>query len=242
MKRNRVLLIALFLCAFLIVSQASHALLYVDIMSLDVGTAVYYHADTTPYFGLANSSGGPDVTVDIGNLHVFGGGYDYDFINGSITVGPSNQTASGVNGTLPYAIFETGATLTVTANAIKEKSSGTIVLGDGVNDFVLLEAQIVAVPGSPVGDAWYLMEAADDPGKYVSFDLAYQITGGELFDGDEFRMFDFDADWSFVQTGGNPFTEDLTCDTPRLYVSSEVPEPATLMLLLAGGFMIRKKK
>ena len=100
------------------------------------------------------------------------------------------------------------------------------------------------MPGAAVPNNWYLIEASNDPDKFVSFDLAYRVTGGELMDGDVLKMLDFEATWSFPLTTpeNSEFAGDMRSENPSMLISAVVPEPATLMLMLAGGFLIRKKK
>lgn len=226
------------LCMSVLVSPSFSAL-YVDAISLDVGDCFYYD-NANSRFVLKTPTGGSEIAVELGDIHVFGGGYDYDF-TGTISVTPSNETGSGDLGGRPYATFGTGATMTITLDQIREKATDTLLDFDAGD--ILLVAEIVALPGADVADNWYLIEAANDPDKFVSVDLAYRMTGGELVDGDVLKMLDFEATWSFPLTipENSAFDADMRSKDPSLLISAVVPEPATLILLLAGGWFIRKK-
>ena len=218
------------LCSFLAISQYSFPLLYIDAMSLDVSDCFYYDNDTSS-FVLSTPIGGSEITIDKGDIHIYGGGYDYDFV-GTISVTPSATTGTGVYLGDPYADFTTGATMTVTATELKVKSTGVVVL----EDVVLWEAAISS-------DWWYLT-GTSTPNKNISVLLTYDVTGGAFFNGPDFRLPDFSGVWSFPDTTptGSAFDSDLRCSNPSLLINAAVPEPATLMLLLAGGCMMAGKK
>ena len=230
------------LCVSAFVSP-SLAALYIDHMSLDVGESYFYdYIDGgTSQFVLSTTIGGSAVTLDQGDINIFGSALDHEYgFTGTITVTASDQVTSGVQGTQPYAIFSSVGTLTLYATELWEKSSGDTIFADTV----LLEAQIVALPTAAVPNSWYLMEVANDPDKYNSFDLAYQVTGGAVYDGDIFKLLDFGAAWTLPSTKpeNSSFDADLHLENPKMDIFAEVPEPATLMLLGLGGLLLRRKK
>jgi hypothetical protein len=223
------------------------ALLYVDSVDLDLGECYFFDNDTTPkQFVLSTIMGESEVPVDVGSLHIYGGGWDYTF-EGKIVVTPSDLFYDASSGGKADGWFTNGSTagtamMSIVATTLTEKSTSTEIINpttdpDGV---VLLTALMNDDDGY-----WNLWETGTYEDSFIG-DTQYAIQTGELVDGSLLRMLDFRARWDLGECSPEnitAFNKDLYSGVPSLQlIPHDVPEPATMLLLGLGGLILRRKK
>lgn len=236
----------LFISTCLIVCMSSVSLAslkYVDSLKLDIAESKFFD-HTSNQFVLETPIGDTVVAVEIGDIHVFGGGWDYTF-EGTITISSNSMAYTNPSGLRAQAAFwDDSATVTVTATSMTDKTTGTEIVNETTNPGGLV--LLTAVMDNP-DTYWWLLETSDHSNDYNG-NTHYQITGGDLHNGSLLRMFDSAASWAFPGCSPDPINnfninQDVYCSTPVLeFIPDSVPEPATLLLLAAGGLLARKRK
>lgn len=239
MELRKVSLKGLFISLLCISSIATAGLKYVDSVDLDVGEC-YFFDNAAQQFELSTITGGSEVTVDIGSLHIDGGGWDYSFV-GKIIVTASDLYWKNSSGQVADAWFtNSSATMTVIATTLTDNLTSTEIFNPTTNPegVVLLTALMNDADGY-----WEVKETGDYTNHFYG-DTHYAITGGELTTGSLLRMSDFRAVWDFESCSPaniSRFNQDIYSGTPSLELMPDVPEPATFLLLAAGGLLCRKR-
>jgi len=225
---------------FCITPIAFASLKYVDSVDLDLGEC-YFFDNAAQQFVLTTPTGSSEVPVDIGSLHIAGGGWDYSFV-GKIMITPSNLFWKNSSGNVAEAWFtNSSATMTIIASTLVDNLTSEELFNPTTNPggVVLLTALMNDSDGY-----WQVKES----GSYTDHlfgDTHYAITGGELYNGSLLRMLDFRAIWdldSCSPANISRFNQNLYSGTPSLELLPDaIPEPATLLLFAAGGLLFRKK-
>lgn len=236
--------LATFFVFILLGSVALGGLKYVEAIDLDI-SEFYFYNNTTKQFVLSNSSGGSEVPIDVGNIAILGGGWDYTFV-GKIVVTASDLTLDMSSNGTAMGIFSNGssagtATMTIIATTLTDKTSGIDIISPTTHPggVVLLTASM-----NSEDDEWYVWETGKYTDAFVG-DTHYEITGGELKDGSWLRMSDFRAVWALGACGPaniTAFNKNLYSSLPSLEIIPDVPEPATVLLLAAGGLAVLRRK
>jgi len=223
--------------AVLIISSITSAgLKYVDAVDLDLGEC-YFFDNAAQQFRLFTAAGGSEVTIDIGSLHVSGGGWDYSFTV-KIIITPSDLYIENSSGQKASAYFtNSGATLTVVASTLTNKQTAEQIVNPTTNPegVVLLTAVMNDEDGF-----WLVSETGDYDNHFYGY-THYAITGGELKDGSLLRMLDFRAVWDFDACSPaniSRFDRDLYSGMPSLEMIAEIPEPATMLMLGLGSMLV----
>ena len=227
--------------AVLIISSITSAgLKYVDAVDLDLGEC-YFFDNAAQQFQLFTTAGSSEVTIDIGSLHIAGGGWDYSFA-GKIIITPSDLYYKNSSGQRASAYFtNSDATLTIVASTLTDKQTAEEIVNPTTNpEGVVL---LTAVMNDEEG-VWLVSETGDYDNHFYGY-THYAITGGELKDGSLLRMLDFRAVWDFdacLPANISRFDRDLYSGMPSLEMIAEIPEPATILLLAVGGLLYRRGK
>ena len=221
---------------FILSSAAFAGLKYVDVVDLDLG-GCYFFDNAAQQFRLFTAAGGSEVTIDIGNLHIAGGGWDYSF-TGKIIVTPSDLYAKNSSGQKAHAFFtNSDATLTIVASTLTDKQTAEEIVNPTTNpEGVVL---LTAVMNDEEG-VWLVSETGDYDNHFYG-STHYAITGGELKDGSLLRMLDFRAVWDFdacLPASISRFDQDLYSGMPSLELIAEIPEPATMLMLGLGSMLV----
>ncbi|MEJ5259610.1 MAG: hypothetical protein WHS88_05410 [Anaerohalosphaeraceae bacterium] len=227
------------------VAAASGGLKYVDAIDLDLGE-FYFYNHSTQQFVLFTSLGGSEVPIDVGNIHIAGGGWDYSFV-GKIIVTASDLFWKNTSGAKAQAIFTNGsslgpATMTIIATELTDMTSGTVLFNSSSHPggVVLLTAQM-----NDSDNMWLVSETGNYTDAFVG-DTQYAITGGELKNGSLLRMLDFRAVWALGQCGPaniSVFNQNLYSLLPSLeLIPFGIPEPMSLGLLAVGALLTLKRK
>jgi len=225
---------------FILSSAASAGLKYVDTVDLDLGEC-YFFDNAAQQFRLFTAAGSSEVTVDVGSLHVAGGGWDYSF-TGKIIITPSDLYYKNSSGQRASAFFtNSDATMTIVASTLTDKQTAEQIVNPTTNPegVVLLTAVMNDEDGF-----WLVSETGDYDNHFYGY-THYAITGGELKDGSLLRMLDFRAVWDFDACSPaniSRFDRDLYSGMPSLEMIAEIPEPATVLLLAVGGLLYRRGK
>lgn len=228
----------------LISSGAMGGLKFVDAIDLDIGEFSFFN-NTTKQFVLSTALGGSEVPIDVGNISILGGGWDYTFV-GKIVVTASDLVMDLSSSGTAMAIFSNGsgsgtATMTIIATTLTDKTTGIDVFNPTTHPggVVLLTATM-----DPEDDEWYVWETGRYTDAFIG-DTHYAITGGELKNGSLLRMSDFRAVWALGDCGPTnitAFNKDLYSSLPSLEMIPDVPEPMTLLLLASGGLLAVRRK
>ena len=243
MKMKRIYTILL-MVSFLVCSQAS-AVVHVKDIQLGLNMATWYNGYVPgPAFQLVDSGTSSSVVGILPNMGVVNTWeetlYSYSIVDATFTMSASTLIsdnnpggAGGADGT-----FTGGTVLSVVGSIIEVDGSG-IPVGPTLFTGILLSAQM-----DP--DTWNLEEDALLINS-VRGDQGFTVTGGELATGaiSGLKMLDFNG----------VFTMDLNLTTisdfgPQMYISAlpqiqfvaPIPEPATMLLLLTGGMLLRRKR
>ena len=246
MEMRKVVPKGLFISLFFISSIVSAGLKYVDSVDLDVGEC-YFFDNETQTFALSNITGGSEVTIDIGSLHIAGGGWDYSFV-GKIIVTASDLYWKNSSGQIADAWFtDSSATMTVIATTLTDNLTSTEIFNPTTNPggVVLLTALMNDADGY-----WEVKETAVENPTYGDDHFIgnthYAMTGGELQTGSLLRMLDFRAIWDFDSCSPSNisrFNQDIYSGTPSLeMIPDGIPEPATLLLVALGSLLCGRKK
>mgnify|MGYP001382784607 CR=1 FL=1 len=225
---------------FIISSVASAGLKYVDAVDLDLGEC-YFFDNAAQQFRLYTAAGSSEVAVDIGSLHIAGGGWDYSF-TGRMIITPSDLYYKNSSGQMAHAYFtNSAATMTIVASTLTDKQTAEQIVNPTTNPegVVLLTAVMDDEDGF-----WLVSETGDYDNHFYGY-THYAITGGELKDGSLLRMLDFRAVWDFddcLPTNISRFDQNLYSGMPSLELIPEIPEPATVLLLALGGLLYRRGK
>ncbi len=227
--------------AVLIISSITSAgLKYVDAVDLDLGEC-YFFDNSAQQFRLYTAAGSSEVAVDIGSLHIAGGGWDYSF-TGRMIITPSDLYYKNSSGQMAYAYFtNSAATMTIVASTLTDKQTAEQIVNPTTNPegVVLLTAVMDDEDGF-----WLVSETGDYDNHFYGY-THYAITGGELKDGSLLRMLDFRAVWDFddcLPTNISRFDQNLYSGMPSSELIAEIPEPATVLLLALGGLLYRRGK
>ncbi|HQG06721.1 MAG TPA: PEP-CTERM sorting domain-containing protein [Anaerohalosphaeraceae bacterium] len=221
---------------FIFSSAAFAGLKYVDVVDLDLG-GCYFFDNAAQQFRLFTAAGGSEVTIDIGSLHIAGGGWDYSFA-GKIIITPSDLYYKNSSGQRASAYFtNSDATLTIVASTLTDKQTAEEIVNPTTNpEGVVL---LTAVMNDEEG-VWLVSETGDYDNHFYGY-THYAITGGELKDGSLLRMLDFRAVWDFdacLPTNISRFDQDLYSGMPSLELIAEIPEPATMLMLGLSSMLV----
>lgn len=245
MERRKDVLNGLIISLFILSSVACAGLKYVDSIDLDVGEC-YFFDNAAQQFELSTITGGSEVAIDVGNIHIAGGGWDYSF-EGSIVVTASDLFYKNSTGQTAEAWFTNGssmgtATVTIVATTLTDKLTNTQIFNPTTNPggVVLLTALMNDADGY-----WQVKEYGDYEDWFYG-NTHYAIDSGELVNGSLLRMLDFRAVWDLGSCSPyniSRFNQDIYSGTPSLeLIPDGIPEPATLLLLALGGALCRRKK
>jgi hypothetical protein len=245
MEMREVYLKGFFISLLCISSIASAGLKYVDSVDLDIGEC-YFFNNAAQQFALSTPTGGSVVAVDAGSLHISGGGWDYSF-SGSIVVTPSSLFFKNSSGQKAQAIFTNTspagtATMSIVATTLIDLTTSTVIFDPTTNPggVVMLTATM-----NDSDSRWLVSESGDYTDHFFG-DTHYAITGGDLMTGSLLRMLDFRAVWDFDACSPyniSRFNQDIYSGTPSVeLIPDAVPEPATLLLIAAGGLLCGRKK
>ncbi|HQJ68674.1 MAG TPA: PEP-CTERM sorting domain-containing protein [Anaerohalosphaeraceae bacterium] len=221
---------------FIFSSAAFAGLKYVDVVDLDLG-GCYFFDNAAQQFRLFTAAGGSEVTIDIGSLHIAGGGWDYSF-TGKIIVTPSDLYYKNSSGQRAHAFFtNSDATLTIVASTLTDKQTAEEIVNPTTNPegVVLLTAVMNDEDGF-----WMVSETGNYDNHFYGY-THYAITGGELKEGSLLRMLDFRAVWDFdacLPTNISRFDQDLYSGMPSLELIAEIPEPATMLMLGLSSMLV----
>ncbi|HOQ05964.1 MAG TPA: PEP-CTERM sorting domain-containing protein [Anaerohalosphaeraceae bacterium] len=243
MGRGYSKIVASFLAFLLLAGVSSGGFKYVDAIDLDISEFSFYN-NTAKQFVLSTLLGGSEVPIDVGNISVFGGGWDYTFV-GRMVVTASDLAADLSSGGRAMAVFSNGssagpATMTIIATTLTDKISGIDIISPTTHPggVVLLTARM-----NSEDDEWYVWETGKYTDAFIG-DTHYEITGGELKDGSLLRLSDFRATWALGQCGPaniTGFNQNLNSYLPSLEIMPDVPEPATILLFGAGVFAFKRR-
>ncbi|HOT73725.1 MAG TPA: PEP-CTERM sorting domain-containing protein [Anaerohalosphaeraceae bacterium] len=221
---------------FIFSSAAFAGLKYVDVVDLDLG-GCYFFDNAAQQFRLFTAAGGSEVTIDIGSLHIAGGGWDYSFA-GKIIITPSDLYYKNSSGQRASAYFtNSDATLTIVASTLTDKQTAEEIVNPTTNPegVVLLTAVMNDEDGF-----WMVSETGNYDNHFYGY-THYAITGGELKEGSLLRMLDFRAVWDFdacLPTNISRFDQDLYSGMPSLELIAEIPEPATMLMLGLSSMLV----
>jgi hypothetical protein len=243
MMKRRVVAV-LFVVAFLFSAQAS-AVVHVKDIQLGLNMSTWYDGFTpSPAFQLVDTGSNSSVVGILPNMGVVNTWeatfYSYRIVDATFTMSANTLIsdnnpggAGGADGT-----FTGGSVLAIEGSIVEVDGVGNPI-GPASFTGTLLSAQMDA-------DTWDLEEDALLINS-VRGDQGFTVTGGELATGaiSGLKMLDFNG----------VFTMDLNLTTisdfgPNMYMSAlpqiqfvaPVPEPATMLLLLAGGILVRSRK
>lgn len=240
MKMERVLKTAVVALFFIVYTSAFGGLQYVDSVDLDVGEC-YFFDNAAQQFVLSTITGGSEVTIDVGNIHIAGGGWDYSF-TGKMVVTPSDLYYKNTSGQKAQAIFtNSSATLSIIAATLTDETTSTEIFNSTTNP----EGVVLLTAAMNDSDGYWLVSETGDYEDHFYGDTHYAITGGELMNGSLLRMLDFRAIWDFdacAPENISRFNQDIYSGTPSLeMIPDGIPEPATLGLIALGGLLCRRK-
>jgi hypothetical protein len=239
MMRKRVI-VALFLVTFLLSAQAS-AVVHVKDIQLGLNMSTWYDGSAFQLVDSGSSSSVVGILPNMGVVNTWEATfYSYRIVDATFTMSANTLIsdnnpggAGGADGT-----FTGGSVLAIEGSIVEVDGVGNPI-GPASFTGTLLSAQMDA-------DTWDLEEDALMINS-VRGDQNFTVTGGELATGaiSGLKMLDFNG----------VFTMDLNLTTisdfgPNMYMSAlpqiqfvaPVPEPATMLLLLAGGILVRSRK
>ena len=239
MKRKKVLFlrgIGLFLSVLFIITPFSFAgLIPVEDINLTFAAIWFYQGDSGSYFHVDHAM------TTVGDLRVKGASSAEYVISANVTVSNCDFVQNIGSGNWAAGEFEGGATLTVTGSLWHENDPSTLLVNNGT----ILQAEMVKTSA----EVWELREITN-PGDFNA-GVDFGLTGGglntgiDVGNGDLLVLGPFSAVFSFydvLPTDPSEFgTVNILGFDPTLQITV-IPEPGTMVLLVAGlGFIWRKK-
>lgn len=233
--------ITLLLVSFLFCAQAS-ATLYVKDLQLGLGMSQWYTASQQKFqfIDLMDGDAVVPIATGMGVINTWEPTlYDYRITDATFTMTPCTLiTDNNPGGTLADGTFTGSADITVV---------GSIQMVDGVGAPVGAPLFTGTILTATMGNAtWDLVERAI-PAESVRGSQPFTVTGGELATGTVSGIKMLDSDSVFTldlnMTAITDFSSgDYISFMPQIQFVAPVPEPATMLLLLAGGMLVRRKR
>jgi hypothetical protein len=238
MKMKRIYA-TLLIVSFLICAQAS-AVVYVKDIQLGFGMSTWYDVSEGK-FQLVDSMGSDVVQVSdsMGVVNTWENTlYDYRITNATFSMTPcSLVNDNNPGGVVADGTFTGGAMLSV-IGSIQQMQNGLNV-GSPLFTGTLLTATME-------DDNWDLEEDSILIDS-VRGDQPFVVTGGELATGSVsgLKMLDFNGVFT-MDLNASSITDFSSTDyisfMPQIQFVAPVPEPATMLLLLTGGMLLRRKR
>ncbi len=241
MVEKRVVTAAL-LCMLLVFSfQSASAITYVKEIQLMLWDVQFYQGNPQAFILEDSWLGGPAEIDEYGSSGLSTvdnpTGYEYG-LRGFIEIEQCDLVSSGtLSDGRATGTFEGGALLTIKGDLWKKSNPGNLY----VDDANILVARMY-------NENWDLTEQFWSGSNDVRCDPRFDIIGGALFTGagpEQLVLSDFEALFTFVSSGVDTFGSNdyATTESPTMQIT-EIPEPATLMLLTFGsvGLAFSRKK
>ena len=225
---------------------------YVENITFGIDTFQYYNSSQ---FSISKDSSSGSGCV----IQPHGSGYTYNIVDFTINFSPVDYLSDNSSGGVCSGTFDGGATFSI---------NGDLVLLDEFENVVATyadDALLLSADMDPAATTWNLTETTSYSNTLATEgDLDFIPTAGALYDGVtvnggdtlyigdiDFRLglytpsgFAFKYTGTPITTGLNNFDEIMFASSvaPTIQMTSQIPEPATLMLLGLGGLLIRRKK
>jgi len=177
--------------------------------------------------------------ISLGEISVVGSSsYEYQF-DGTLSMTPSGLIESTYEGGLTVGEFNGGITLTINGSLWAKNDPGNKIIEN--KDILIAQMD---------SSSWFLRELPHPPNFQNTVrgqSLDFTPVGGELLEGlgdETLRMLGFHADFTFSMSSptvdGFGTTSYSSTMQPVIQI---IPEPATVLLIMAGGaFLVKNKK
>jgi len=241
-KMRKITLCGICVTAFLFISSFASAGITIAAMNLDIEQAIWFDA-TTDQFQLIDvfDTGGDGVTVikvEVGHIRSWGSAVpDYTFV-GTVEITPSDVDANygSLAGFQNSSTSDGPSIITIKAtNMFEIANPANVIINDPAGETLL----VAAMNFDPL--PWYI--ATDGVPNNMAGTTHYETTGT----GPAVEISDFQATFLLPNSSPTPVdflgSDDLICGEPVIKIlAEEVPEPATLILLVTGSCLLMKRK